>query len=329
MIRLRESRVGKAHLCDMTLPAAAILVSFLALLIAGCRAAPAPMTAVTAGSGSGSEPRVLAIETFLADIAQNVAGDRVKVEALIPIGVDPHNFEPAPSDVRKIADSDVLIVNGAGLESFLGRLLQNTGGQRQIIEASKGLSSRQPREAGAGSANEVDPHFWLDPVLAITYVENIRDGLIQADPAGRETYARGADSYIAKLRDLDAWIADQVKQIPPERRILVTNHEEFGYFADRYGFKIVGAIIPSITTGASPSARELADLAGKIKASGAPAIFLEVAANPQLADQLARETGVKVVTGLFTHSLTPPDGKAPDYIQMMRQNTTVIANALQ
>jgi ABC-type Zn uptake system ZnuABC Zn-binding protein ZnuA len=243
--------------------------------------------------------------------------------------VDPHSFEPAPSDVRKVADSDVLIVNGAGLESFLGRLLQNTGGQRQIVEASRGLSSRQPGEAGAGSTSEVDPHFWLDPVLAITYVENIRDGLIQADPAGKETYVRNADGYMAKLRDLDTWIADRVKQIPPDRRILVTNHEEFGYFADRYGFKIVGAIVPSVTTGASPSARELADLAEKIKASGAPAIFLEVGANAQLADQLARETGVEVVTGLFTHSLTPQDGKAPDYLQMMRQDTSVIVSALQ
>jgi ABC-type Zn uptake system ZnuABC Zn-binding protein ZnuA len=296
----------------------------LILLLAACQAGPA-----TVISG-GSQLQVLAVETFLADMARNVAGDRLKVDSLIPVGIDPHSFEPGPQDVVKIADSQVLILNGAGLESWLQKVLDNAGGKRQVITASDGLKSRTP---GPGEVIDVDiqgdPHFWLDPNLAIHYVENIRDGLSQADPAGKEMYTRNAQAYIAKLADLDAWIKAQVEQVAPERRLLVTNHETFGYYADRYGFKIVGAIVPSVSTGSSPSAQQMAGLVEAIKASKAPAIFLETGTNPELARQIAAETGVKVVTGLYTHSITPPGGEAPDYITMMKYNTQAIVNALK
>lgn len=276
-------------------------------------------------------PSVLAAETFLADIAQNVAGDRLHVDALIPVGVDPHSFEPTPADVRKVAASSLLIINGAGFESFMDRLLSNAGGQRTVVEASQGLALRQ-LEAGEhpeGAPPEGDPHFWLDPTKVIVYVGNIRDGLTAADPDGQAVYAANADAYIAQLNELDAWIKEQVAQIPESRRLLVTNHESFGYFADRYGFKVVGAIIPSVSTAAAPSAQELARLSDQVKASGAPAVFLETGSNAQLADQLARETGIQVVTGLLTHSVTAPDGPAPDYIGMMRYNVDAIVGALR
>jgi ABC-type Zn uptake system ZnuABC Zn-binding protein ZnuA len=174
-----------------------------------------------------------------------------------------------------------------------------------------------------------DPHFWLDPNNAIHYVENIRDGLAQVDPAGKQIYTRNAQAYIAKLVDLDTWIKAQVVQVPQERRLLVTNHESLGYFADRYGFSVVGTIIPSVSTGSSPSAQQLAGLVEHIKASKAPAIFLENGVNPDIARQIAAETGVKVVTGLYSHSITPPGGEAPDYITMMKFDTLAIVKALK
>jgi len=274
--------------------------------------------------------RVLATESFLADIAQNVAGNRLKVDALLPIGVDPHSFEPTPSDVRRVADSTVLIVNGAGVEEFLKRLLDNAGGNRQIIEASKGLTSRKPSAGEPVDAdNPIDPHFWLDPNNVVKYVENIRDGLSQADPDGAASYAVNASAYIAKLKELDPWIVEQVKVLPVERRLLVTNHESLGYFADRYGFKIIGSIIPSISTDSSPSAQQLAKLIDQIKKTHAPAIFLETSANPQLANQISQETGVKVVIGLYTHSISDASGPAPTYIDMMKYNVKVIVDALK
>jgi ABC-type Zn uptake system ZnuABC Zn-binding protein ZnuA len=232
-----------------------------------------------------------------------------------------------------VADSKLLVVNGAGFEAFLQSLLQNAGGARTIIEAAQGLQSREPQPGehpeGEEEHAEGDPHFWLDPTKVATYVENIRDGLIAADPAGKDAYAANATAYIAKLNELDNWIKQQVERIPPERRLLVTNHESFGYFADRYGFRVVGAVVPSVSTAASPSAQELAALADQIKSTGAPAIFLETGANSQLAEQLAAETGAKVVTGLLTHSVTARDGAAPDYLSMMRYNVNAIVDALK
>lgn len=298
----------------------------VALLLAGCAPA-APASPMASANGA---PKVVAVETFLADIAQNVAGERLQVSALIPIGLDPHEFEPTPQDVVKISQSQVLIVNGAGFEGWLNRVLDNAGGQRTVIEATHGLTMRTPQPGEVQDAHgEGDPHFWLDPNNVIQYVENIRDGLAQADPQGKAVYEQNAAAYITQLKDLDAWIRDQVAQIPAGRRLLVTNHESLGYFADRYGFTIVGSIIPSVSSSASPSAQQMADLVNKIKQSGAPAIFLETGTNPQLADQVAAETGAKVVTGLFTHSVTAADGAAPTYLAMIRFNVSAIVDALK
>ncbi len=306
-----------------TKPSWVAVILAASLLLGACGPATAP--------AQGGAPKVLAVETFLADIAQNVAGDRLTVAALLPVGVDPHSYEVTPADVRKVAESTVLIANGAGFETFLQKLLANAGGQRSVIEASVGLAGRSAREGELVEEEhpEGDPHFWLNPINVIKYVENIRDGLSQADPAGKEIYARNAAAYIVKLKELDGWITEQVKAIPPERRLLVTNHESFGYFADRYGFRVVGTIIPSVSTGASPSAQELARLMDHIKGAGAPAIFLETGANPQMAQQIAKDTGVKVVTELYTHSLTARGGAASDYLAMMRYNTQAIVDALR
>lgn len=298
------------------------------VLLASCSSGMIPPTQSTI---SGT-PRVLAVESFLTDFAQNVSGDRIKIETLMPLGMDPHSFEPTPQDVARVAESQVLIINGAGLEAWIEKVLSNAGGQRTVVEASAGLTSRKSQAesttATSDSHPEGDPHFWLDPTLAIKYVENIRDGLTSVDPAGKDIYASNAQAYIAKLKDLDAWIKSQVETIPPQRRLMVTNHESLGYFADRYGFQVIGAILPSVSTNASPSAQQMASLVDQIKSTHTPAIFLETGANPQLAEQLAAETGARVVTDLYTHSLSAPDGPAPTYLDMMRYNTTIIVKAL-
>lgn len=311
-----------------------LALAFVLPLAAGCGA-----TQSSPGAATGQAaviPKVVAIESFLADIAQNVAGERLKIDTLIPLGLDPHAFEPTPQDVVRVGEADVLIVNGAGYEGWLDKVLENAGGQRRMIEASAGLTSRAPdRDAGAaahddaGHDHATDPHFWLDPTNVVRYVENIRDGLSAADPAGKTTYAANAAAYIAKLNELDAWIKVQIEQIPPARRLLVTNHESLGYFADRYGLKIVGAVVPSVTTEASPSAQQLAALADQIRSSGAPAVFLETGANAQLAQQLHDETGITIVTDIAAESLTAPEGQAPNYLAMMRYNTDQIVSALK
>jgi ABC-type Zn uptake system ZnuABC Zn-binding protein ZnuA len=275
-------------------------------------------------------PRVVAAETFLADIAQNVAGNRVKVETLIPLGVDPHAYQPTPQDVARVAESQVLIVNGAHFEEWLDKTLQNAGGTHTVIEASAGLTSRKPTVDEVLDPDHAgDPHFWLDPTKVIVYVKNIRDGLVAADPGGKKIYVQNADAYIGQLEELDAWIKAKVDQISPQKRLLVTNHESFGYFADRYGFSIAGTVIPSTSSEASPSAQQMAALIDHIRQMDVKAIFLETGANSQLADQIAQETGAKVVTNLYTHSITGPGGEAPSYIEMMKHNVKLIVEALK
>lgn len=296
------------------------------LFLTGCGSA--------APSGSNAL-NVLASTSFLADIAQNVAGDRVEVKSLLPIGADAHAYQPAPSDVAKISESDVLILNGIEYEHFMESLIENAGGERVTIIVSDGLEAREMEEhadeaeAGEGDVHEAgDPHMWLDPNLVITYVENIRDGLIAADPEGADVYTSNAEAYIAELRALDAWIIEQVNSVPAERRLLVTNHESLGYFAERYGFEVVDTILPSFSSEASASAQEIVSAVEAIKSSGAPAIFLSEVENAKMANQIADETGVTVVDDLHFESLTN-GAPAATYLEMMRHNVSRIVDALK
>lgn len=285
-----------------------VISTVFALVFTGC----------AASDSGGTVPVVLASTTFLADIAQNVAGDRVKVESLLPIGSDPHSYQPTSQDVTKIAESKLLILNGVEYEHFIEGLIENAGGERTIVTTSDGIT---PHAAG-------DPHMWLDPNLVITYAENIREGLTHFDPDGAAEFQSNADVYTVELNELDAWITGQVSQIPDEKRLLVTNHEALGYFAERYGFTVVGTVIESFSSDASPSAQQMAELIDQITASGASAIFLDASDNPILAEQIAAETGVTVVTDLHLESLT--DGApAATYLDMMKHNVTKIVEALR
>lgn len=305
-----------------------VFLSIAAVALMGCGGAPA--------SGMGeADPVVLTSTTFLADITRSVAGGRLVVESLLPSGVDPHSYQPTPRDAAKIAQSDLLILNGLEYEHFIESLLENAGGERVIVTATEGIEPHELEEHQGEDGQEGDhgyetgdPHMWLDPNLVILYVENIRDGLTHLDPQGEAVYRSNAEAYRAQLEDLDTWIAGQVDQIPVDRRLLVTNHEALGYFAERYGFTVVGTVIESFSSDAAPSAQQLAALIDQIRSSGAPAIFLDSSDNTTFARQIAAETGVRVVTDLHLESLT--DGApAATYIDMMKHNVTQIVNALR
>ena len=297
-----------------------VLILLVAALLAGCGRQKAPATGSGAAGNAGPGP-VLAVEPFLADIAQQVAGSRLTVRALMPAGMDPHAYEPTPRDVSAVAESRLLIANGAGMEGFLEKLIASAGGTRTVVEASAGLTPRM-------SGTETDPHFFLAPLLVLTYVENIRTGLTSFDPAGASQYSSNAASYTAKLRELDAWIRAEVAVIPENERMLVTNHESLGYFAASYGFRVVGTVLPGVSTGAAPSARQVADLIDMLRKTGARAVFLESGSDPKLARQIAEEAGIRVVTELYTHSPTDASGPAPSYIAMMQYNVKAIVEAL-
>ncbi|HJS18623.1 MAG TPA: zinc ABC transporter substrate-binding protein [Anaerolineales bacterium] len=292
-----------------------LMLLLLTLLFSSCGGTPASDSGETA-------PVVLTSTPLLADITRNIAGDRVQVESLLPAGTDPHSYQPTPRDAAKIFESRLIIVNGAGYEQFLESLLESAGGEATIITASAGIGPREDTERSP------DPHMWLDPNNVILYVENIRDALTHLDPQGEAVYKTNADAYLAKLKEIDAWILEQIEQIPSEKRLLVTNHKALGYFADRYGFKLLGTVIESFSSDASPSAQQLASLIDQIKSSRASAIFLDASDNATFARQIADETGVRVITDLHLESLT--DGApASTYIDMMKHNVTQIVNALE
>jgi ABC-type Zn uptake system ZnuABC Zn-binding protein ZnuA len=293
----------------MAVLCAAVLLC-LSVVFSGCGGA---------GEGAGLDggtPVVLADTSFLADIAQNVAGTRLTVSSILPVDADPHSFEPTPQDAKCIAGSRAVIINIAGLEPLVDDLIASAAGpDLLVIEGA----------AGVPGASE-DPHVGLDPINVITYAENIAEGLAAIDPDGAAIYRENAEKYAERLRELDAWIVTQVETIRAENRLLVTNHETFGYFAKRYGFRIVGAVLPSVSGMGSPSAEELVGLVTEIEASGAPAIFLETGSNADLAKQVAREAGVTLVTDLYTHSLGE---NASTYLDMMRWNVNAIVEALR
>ncbi len=313
-----------------------LIVFFVASVLTFTGCAPAsPLAEAVAPTSTDAPPRptstefvqeyeVLASTTLLADIAQKVAGDRIQIGSILPAGADPHSYQYTPQDVAKVADIDLLILfDHENYELFLEPLLYAADGQMEFVYASVGVSKRVDFAMGG-----MDPHIWLDPNNVIVCLENIREGLTHLDPDGAAEFQSNLEVYAAELTALDAWIAEQVSQIPAEKRLLVTNHEAFGYFAERYGFTIVGTVVESFSSDASPSAQQMAVLIDQIKASGAPAIFLDAGDNPALAEQIAAETDAQVVTDLHLESLT--DGApAATYLDMMKHNVTLIVEALK
>jgi manganese/iron transport system substrate-binding protein len=292
---------------------------------------PVSLTAVPLNKGE--KLKVIATTSIVADIVKNVGGDRIALTVLLPVGTDPHSFDPAPADLAAVADAHVVFANGMGLENFLDEMIKNAGGEAAVVQVSHGVEPRQlnmGREQGQGDPHHdgIDPHTWTSPANAIIFVHNIEHALSALDPANTETYAANATAYEAKLEKLDAWVKAQIDTIPLENRKLVTDHAVFGYYADRYGLEQVGAVIPSFSSAAEPSAKDLAELEAAIKEYEVKAIFVGTSVNPSLSERVAHDTGVKLVT-LYTGSLGTKGSGAETYLDYIRYNTEAIVEALK
>jgi ABC-type Zn uptake system ZnuABC Zn-binding protein ZnuA len=281
--------------------------------------------------GGGEQLRVVATTNIIGDVASRIGGDRIELTTLMRVGVDPHSYVPTPADTAAVHDAHLVLANGLGLEAFLETMIQSAGGSAVEIHLSDGLSARpaptgaaQDAELGAGGG---DPHIWFDVQNVMQWAGTIRDTLSTLDPANAQIYAANAAAYTSELQQLDAWIAAQVATIPEADRKLVTNHPAFGYLAGRYGLEQVGTVYP-ISPSAEPSARDIAALEDTIRSYGALAIFTESTVNPRLAEQVAQDTGVKLVQ-LYTGSLGSPGSGAETYIDMMRYDVTEIVQALR
>jgi manganese/iron transport system substrate-binding protein len=294
----------------------------LAWILSAC-AAPA--------GGQSGKMQVVATTTIVGDVVGNIGGNAIQLDVLLPPGSDPHSFDPTPQDVAKIARANLIFANGAGLETFLDPLLKNADSRAQVIYVSDGIqlirfqSNLPGEESGPGGG---DPHTWFDPQNVKDWVQNIEKALSAQDPGNAQTYAANAQRYTQQLDELDHWIQTQVGQIPPDQRKLVTDHEAFTYFAARYGFQQVGAIVPGYSTLAQPSAQELAALEDAIQKLGVKAIFVGETVNPNLAQRVAQDTGVKLVY-LYTGALSDSSGPASTYLDFMRYDVNQIINALK
>jgi manganese/iron transport system substrate-binding protein len=277
----------------------------------------------SAGEGSGL-PRVLATTTMIAEAAERVGGGCVEVAGLLPVGGDPHVYEPVPRDVRRVAESQLVLYNGFGLEAWLDRLVRNAGGQREVVELASGLTPIYGDYAGG---RDPDPHLWGDVGHFIHYVEGIRDAMGGLAPACVDEFESNAADYIAELRALDAWVRERVATIPDRNRFLVTSHDAFQYFATAYGLEVLGTPI-GISTDEEASAQTVARLVDDIRRTGIPAIFIETTVNPNLIRRIASETGVSIGGELYSDSLGEPGSGADSYVGMIVHNTRTVVNAL-
>jgi manganese/iron transport system substrate-binding protein len=276
-----------------------------------------------------AKPTIIATTTQIEDVLTNVAGDRMTVIGLVPRNGDPHEFEPTPADVKKVAESQAVFKNGVGLEGWLDKLVENAGGERPIFDLSQGIELSNI-DGSFEEGGESDPHLWMDPQKMKLVVDNIVVGLKQLDPTGASTYDTNAISYKAKLDELDAYAQKTLAEIPTERRRLVTAHDAMGYFAARYNFTIVGAVIPGVSTDAAETTpKELATLVETIKKEQIPAIFAEASLNPKFIEQVAAEANVRVVADLYIDSLGDPGSESGTYLDFFRANVNKIAAALR
>ncbi len=284
-------------------------------LMVGC----GPGTATKDASGKKT---VVTTTTMLQDLATVIGGEDLQVRGIMKPGGDPHLYKPTPADASMIARSDMVLTNGLKLEGWIDDLVRNAGGKASIKVASKGIEAlRDPNKT-----NYPDPHIWHDPTLWTKAAQNVRDAFIELDPEHAEGYRARTAGYIKDLGTLDAEIKKAVETLPAERRVLITSHDAFQYYAKRYGLKVMA--VQGLSTESEAGARDVARIVDAVKANGLPAIFVETSVNPKLIEQISRESGAKIGGTLYSDSLGEPGGPGGTYLDMLRQNTQIITKAL-
>jgi len=308
--------------------AAALIARRVALPLRGralaAGAGAALLVAVASGCGGGSGGSApldaVATTTQLGDLVRNVGGDRVDVHQILQPNTDPHDYEPRPDDVVATADADVAFTSGDGLDAWMGEVVSQSGGSPAVVDVGASVPVTLPGEDEGEEASRFDPHWWHDPRNAEAAVATIRNALTAADPPGAAAYSANAAAYLAEVRALDRGIAACMATVPADARMLVTDHDAFSYFTERYGITVVGAIIPSQTTQAQPSAGDIARLTDLIEAEGVTAIFPESSLSPKLAEAIARDTGATADYSLYGDTLGPGDSAGATYLGMERAN---------
>jgi len=258
--------------------------------------------------------RVVATTTQVADLVRAVGGDQVAVTQVLQPNSDPHDYEPRPSDARAIEGADVVFRSGGEVDEWMEDLIATNGGDARVVDLGKSVRLRGD-----------DPHWWQDPRNAERAVAAIETALAKA---GGKGYAGRARAYTGRLRALDRRVAACIDRLPPARRTLVTSHDALGYYTDRYGLDVAGAVIPSLSTQAQPSSRAVNRLVDRIRRDRVAAIFPESSLNPKIEKAVARESGAKVGGDLWADTLGPKGSSGATYIGSIEANTDTIVSGL-
>jgi ABC-type Zn uptake system ZnuABC Zn-binding protein ZnuA/ABC-type Mn2+/Zn2+ transport system permease subunit len=311
-------------------PRAATIVAALGtltLLAAGCG---------SESSGDDGQVKAVATTTQVGDFVREVGGEAVEVEQILQPNSDPHDYEPRPSDVEAVAGAELVFVSGRGLDDWAEELVSDSGGDAQIVNLGAMGPIRLPGEghehAGEVASSEhehedeseLDPHWWHDPRNVEAAVPGIENVLVVADRPHKAEFIRNADAYLAELKALDAGIAKCIDSVPASQRKLVTDHDAFGYFANRYGIEVVGAVIPSQTTQAQASAKDLSELAKTIEAENVKAVFPESSLSADVAEAIASQTGASANYTLYGDTLGPEGSSGDTYLRMEEANADVV-----
>ena len=288
---------------------------------------------------ASAQVQLKAVATFsiLGDLLAEVAGDKVELSVVVGPDIDAHAYQPRPSDARALAAAKVLVSNGLGFEGWIDRLAKAAPFKGKAIVATAGVATLKAgadhghshgNSHGHSHGQGPDPHCWQDVQRVRTYVANIARGLAEADPPNAAHYRERAQAFDRRLVELDAWVKEEIARVPADKRRAITGHDSFRYFASAYGVTFRSP--RGYNTGSEPSARDVATLIREVREQRIKALFVENMTNPGLIDQIARESGAVVGPRLFTDALSGPDGPAPTYEKMMRNNVTaLVAGMLQ
>ena len=288
-------------------------------------------------AGSGNEARadqkvkVIASFSILGDMSKNVGGDRVEVTTLVGPNGDAHVFEPTPADAKAVSAAALVIVNGLGLEGWMDRLIKTSGYKGPVVVATEGIKPRETADEGPGPGarhgHKIDPHAWQNLANGRIYVENIAQALSSVDSPGAPIYQANTDAYKAKLDELDRWVKAEFFSIPQPKRRMITSHDAFGYLGAAYGITILSPV--GVSTESEPSAGGVARLIKQIRQEKITAVVIENVSDPRLVQQIIKESGVTIGGELYSDALSKPEGPAPTYMDIFKNNVPKIVAAMR
>jgi len=313
-----------------------IAVLILALAVAGAVAIAATGSIAAKPGAQGRTIRVVTGMAIVRDLVERVGGERVEAFSIVPPGADPHTYQPTPRDIQALQGARLAVWNGLGLDETAADLVAEQGlPDLTVVVLADGITpladdEHEHDDAGHSEADEHghghaggNPHLWLDPGYAVRYVERIRDGLAEVDPANADAYRANAAAYVGEIQALDTWAKGEIATIPAERRKLVTFHDAFPYFANHYGLDLVGVVLKS--PGREPSAQEVAMLVTEMQSHQIPAVFAEPQFNARILELAARDAGVQVKR-LYSDAF---DDQVKSYLDLMRFNVTSVVEGLR